>query len=82
MKTWHRYVALGDSFTEGVGDAVEGFAKIGAMDRVAAGFRQANPDLQFTNLAKSGLLVSEIREQQLETAFALGTGLRHAGCRG
>jgi len=71
MKTWHRYVALGDSFTEGIGDPVEGFAKLGAMDRLAAAFRQSSPGLQFTNLAKSGLFVSEIREQQLETALAL-----------
>jgi lysophospholipase L1-like esterase len=28
---------------------------------------QANPDLRFTNLAKSGLLVSEIREQPKES---------------
>jgi lysophospholipase L1-like esterase len=71
MQTWHRYVALGDSFTEGVGDSVDGFAKLGAMDRLAAAFRQSSPGLQFTNLAKSGLLVSEVREQQLETALAL-----------
>ena len=71
MTTWHRYVALGDSFTVGIGDSVEGFAKLSAMDWLADALRQANPGLQYTNLAKSGLFVSEIREQQLETALAL-----------
>ena len=31
--------------------------------------RQSNPDLRYTNLAQRGLLVGEIREQQLETAL-------------
>lgn len=71
MYPWHHYVAIGDSFTEGVGDPVDGFAKLGAMDRLAAALRQANPDLCYTNLAQRGLLVSEIREQQLAPALAL-----------
>ena len=71
MHPWHHYVAMGDSFTEGVGDSVDGFVKLGAVDRVAAALRQSNPDLQYTNLAKHGLLVGEIREQQLETALHL-----------
>lgn len=36
---WHYYVAIGDSFTEGVGDPVEGFAKFGAADRLAVALR-------------------------------------------
>ena len=71
MNHWHHYVAMGDSFTEGIGDSVEGFAKLGAMDRIAAALRQTNPNLRYTNLAKRGLVVSEIREQQLETALRL-----------
>jgi len=71
MHSWHHYVALGDSFTEGIGDSVDGFTKLGATDRLAAALRQSNPDLQYTNLAKRGLLVAEIREQQLETALSL-----------
>jgi lysophospholipase L1-like esterase len=71
MHSWHHYVAMGDSFTEGFGDSVEGFAKLGAVDRLAAALKQSNPDLRYTNLAKRGLVVSEIREQQLETALGL-----------
>jgi lysophospholipase L1-like esterase len=71
MHPWHHYVAIGDSFTEGIGDAVEGFAKHSAADRLAAALRQTNPDLRYTNLAQRGLLLNEIREQQLETALGL-----------
>jgi lysophospholipase L1-like esterase len=68
---WHHYVAMGDSFTEGVGDAVEGFARMGVADRLAVALRQANPDLQYTNLARRGLCVDEIRQQQLDAALRL-----------
>ncbi len=71
MHPWHHYVALGDSFTEGVGDPVEGFEMLGAMDRLAAALRQSNPALRYTNLAKRGLVLAEIREQQLEEALRL-----------
>lgn len=71
MHPWHHYVAIGDSFTEGVGDPVEGFAKLGVADRLAAALRWANPNLCYTNLAQRGLLVNEIREQQLAPALAL-----------
>lgn len=71
MHTWHHYVAMGDSFTEGFGDSVDGFATLGVADRLAAALRGSNPDLGYTNLAERGLLVREIREQQLETALRL-----------
>jgi lysophospholipase L1-like esterase len=71
MHPWHHYLAMGDSFTEGIGDSVDGFATLGAMDRIAAALRQTNPDLRYTNLAKRGSLVAEIREQQLAPALRL-----------
>ncbi len=71
MHFWHHYVALGDSFTQGVGDSVEGFARLGVADRLAAALRHNNPDFQYTNLAAQGLLVSEIRERQLDPALRL-----------
>ena len=71
MHPWHHFVAMGDSFTEGIGDSVDGFVKLGAVDRLAAALRQSNPDLRYTNLAQRGLVVAEIREQQLETVLRL-----------
>lgn len=71
MHPWHHYVALGDSFTEGVGDPVDGFATHGAVDLLAAALRRTSPDIRFTNLAQRGLVVAEIRQQQLEAALRL-----------
>ena len=75
MHPWHHFVAIGDSFTEGIGDSVDGFAKLGAVDRIAAALKQSNPDLRYTNLAQRGLVVTEIREQQLDTALRLDPDL-------
>ena len=43
MHPWHHYIAIGDSFTEGVGDPVDGFAMYGAADRLAAALRKPIP---------------------------------------
>lgn len=71
MHPWQHCVALGDSLTQGIGDPVEGFAKVGAVGRVAVASRQSNPEPHFINLAQRGLGVAEIREQQLEPALRL-----------
>lgn len=71
MHPWKTVVALGDSFTEGVGEAVEGSVLRSSVDHMALRMRRSRPDLSYTNLAKRGLTVSEVREQQLGAALAL-----------
>ncbi|PZA08473.1 MULTISPECIES: SGNH/GDSL hydrolase family protein [unclassified Meiothermus] len=66
------FVALGDSFTEGVGDPVEGIALRSAHDWLAEGMRAASPGLRYTNLASRGLRAGEIRAQQLQRGLSLG----------
>jgi len=68
-----RYVALGDSFTEGVGDeepdlpnGVRGWA-----DRVAEELARTSPGLGYANLAIRGRLLQQIVDEQLEPAVAL-----------
>lgn len=65
-----RFVALGDSLTEGVGDAVgeawRGWAAVLARSLVPGG-----RDVEFTNLAYSGALSSELTTRQLPAALAL-----------
>ena len=68
-----RYVALGDSFTEGVGDphptspnGLRGWA-----DHVAVALTQHNPDLRYANLAVRGRRMDEILADQLQTAVML-----------
>ena len=65
--TWNRYVALGDSITEGYGmDAVEGFEPLPWPERVARAL-----DVELHNLGRRNLRAREVREQQLERALAL-----------
>lgn len=45
--------------------------KLGVVDRLTAALRQSNPGLRYTNLARAGLSVAEIRAQQLDAALQL-----------
>jgi lysophospholipase L1-like esterase len=70
---WRRFVALGDSFTEGVGDpdprtpgGVRGWA-----DRVAEELCIGHEDFAYANLAVRGLLLEQILERQVAPALAL-----------
>lgn len=67
---WSRFVALGDSLTEGVGDPV-GRSLRGWADRLAASLKELNPELQYWNLARRGLTTLQVQETQLERARAL-----------
>ena len=72
-----RYVALGDSFTEGVGDIDENRPNgvRGWADRVAEEFMQADPEALYANLAIRGRLLIPILEEQLEAAIDLKPNL-------
>src|SRR3954470_22902416 len=68
-----RYVVLGDSFTEGVGDphpaspnGLRGWA-----DHVALALARNNPGLRYANLAVRGRRMDEILAGQLQTAVML-----------
>ena len=70
---WHRLVALGDSFTEGIGDPEplsEGGLR-GWADRVAEELSANQPDFAYANLAVRGLMLQQILDQQLAPALAL-----------
>ncbi|MFJ5955982.1 SGNH/GDSL hydrolase family protein [Paenarthrobacter sp. NPDC092416] len=73
LHPWNRYVALGDSFTEGVGDpeprspgGLRGWA-----DRVAEELSVGHGDFAYANLAVRGRLLHEILEEQVGPALAL-----------
>lgn len=69
--TFRRYVALGDSQTEGLGDGDETGGYRGWADRLAEHLARAEPDLLYANLAVRGKLAGQIRAGQLEAALAL-----------
>ncbi|WP_101523255.1 SGNH/GDSL hydrolase family protein [Nocardioides houyundeii] len=71
--TFHRYVALGDSFTEGVGDpdptrpnGLRGWA-----DRVAEHLARETDDFGYANLAIRGRKLPAIIADQVDPAIAL-----------
>ncbi|MET9609031.1 SGNH/GDSL hydrolase family protein [Streptomyces sp. NPDC006512] len=66
-----RYVALGDSQTEGVGDGTDAAGLRGFADRLAEHLAAVNPGLLYANLAVRGRLAGQVRAEQLEPALAL-----------
>jgi len=76
-RTFTRYVAIGDSFTEGMSDADPERANryVGWADRLAAHLaRMASKDNQifgYANLAVRGRLLADIAGRQAENALAL-----------
>ncbi|PRI11134.1 SGNH/GDSL hydrolase family protein [Leucobacter massiliensis] len=71
-----RYVAIGDSFTEGVGDERPDGSVRGWADLVAQGLADASGEaVQYANLAIRGRLLARIIGEQLDPALALGPTL-------
>ena len=67
-----RYVAIGDSFTEGVGDELPDGSVRGWADLVAAGLAAGEGQpVQYANLAIRGRLLEPIVTEQLDAALAL-----------
>ena len=66
-----RYVALGDSQTEGLGDGDEAGGYRGWADRLAEQLAAVNPDLRYANLAVRGRLAAQVRAGQLGPALEL-----------
>lgn len=70
-RTFTRFVALGDSTTEGVGDPYPDGRERGWADRLAVRLATVDPRAHYANLAIRGRLIGRIREEQLEPALAL-----------
>ncbi|MDN4472423.1 SGNH/GDSL hydrolase family protein [Demequina zhanjiangensis] len=66
------YAAIGDSFTEGVGDEVDGGEVRGWADMVALGLAAASDEtVHYANLAIRGRLLAPIATEQIDAALAL-----------
>ncbi|UYQ60249.1 SGNH/GDSL hydrolase family protein [Streptomyces peucetius] len=70
-----RYVALGDSQTEGLGDGDDTVGLRGWADRLAEHLAPHNPGLRYANLAVRGRLAGQVRAEQLAPALALDPDL-------
>ncbi|MBF8188267.1 SGNH/GDSL hydrolase family protein [Nonomuraea sp. K274] len=69
--TYSRYVALGDSQTEGLGDGDDLSGHRGWADRLAEHLDRAHPGLLYANLAVRGSLARHVRARQLAVALEL-----------
>ncbi|GGH35105.1 SGNH/GDSL hydrolase family protein [Microbacterium album] len=70
---WRRFVAIGDSFTEGIGDPEPGSpgGHRGWADRVAEALSRQVDDFAYANLAVRGKLIAQIVADQVQPALAL-----------
>jgi lysophospholipase L1-like esterase len=70
---WTRYVAIGDSFTEGIGDPEPRSpgGHRGWADRVAEVLSEQTDDFAYANLAIRGRLLGQILDEQIEPALEL-----------
>lgn len=70
---WRRFVAIGDSFTEGVGDPDPSSPGVfrGWADRVADVLAEQVQDFAYANLAIRGRLIQQIVDEQIDPALAL-----------
>ncbi|ONK13423.1 SGNH/GDSL hydrolase family protein [Streptomyces sp. MP131-18] len=66
-----RYVALGDSQTEGVGDGDDFAGLRGWADRLAGLLAPHHPGMLYANLALRGRLAGQVRAEQLAPALLL-----------
>lgn len=69
------FVAIGDSFTEGVADDRGDGVYRGWADLVALRLARLEPDLRYANLAVRGRLIGRIARDQLEPAAAMRADL-------
>jgi lysophospholipase L1-like esterase len=73
---WHSFVAMGDSFTEGMNDAYPDGTFRGWADLVAARLAiDSGPDFGYANLAIRGRVVDQVISEQLPPTLAMHPGL-------
>jgi lysophospholipase L1-like esterase len=75
MRVIETFVAIGDSFTEGVGDPYEDAGLQGWADRFARQLSVSSPGLRYANLAIRGKLLRQVIDEQLPVAVELAPDL-------
>jgi lysophospholipase L1-like esterase len=73
---WRSFVAMGDSFTEGMNDAYPDGTYRGWADLVAARLAvDSGPDFGYANLAIRGRLLDQVIDEQFQPTLAMGPDL-------
>jgi lysophospholipase L1-like esterase len=68
---YRRYVAIGDSQTEGLWDGDDSIGLLGFADRLAAMVDSIYPGLQYANLAIRGKRIGHVLHEQVPQALAM-----------
>lgn len=66
---WSSWVAVGDSFTEGLSDEAPDGSYVGWADRLAATLAERKTGFRYANLALRGKMLREIVEEQVPIAI-------------
>ncbi|WP_256106397.1 SGNH/GDSL hydrolase family protein [Streptomyces sp. ODS05-4] len=69
--TYNSFVAVGDSFTEGMSDLLPDGSYRGWADLLAARLAARSPDFRYANLAVRGKLIGQIVDEQVDLAAAM-----------
>jgi lysophospholipase L1-like esterase len=75
MGPWHRYVAIGDSTTEGLDDPDVNGRHRGWADRLAEHIAAHQGGLEYANIAIRGKQTRQIRDEQLPVALSMNPDL-------
>lgn len=75
MSGYIRYVALGDSQTEGLWDGDDSSGLAGFADRLASILDAQRPGLEYANLAVRGRRIADVKDDQLPRALAMAPDL-------
>jgi len=66
---WTRFLVVGDSIAEGLGDRSEGYRELAWAQRVSRALERQQPDdFTFLNLGLRDLVIAEVKAQQLDRA--------------
>ncbi len=71
MPRYSRYVAIGDSQTEGLWDGDDSVGLVGFADRLATMIDSHHPGVTYANLAIRGRRIKDLLDEQLPAALAL-----------
>ena len=71
MSGYSRYVAVGDSQTEGLWDGDDTVGLMGFADRLAVMINEHHPGLTYANLAVRGRRIRDVVDDQLPEALAM-----------
>lgn len=79
---WRRFVVLGDSIAEGVGEPAPGYADEPWCDRIATALRASQPELAYRNLGVSNTPAAQVAQGQLSPALEFEPDLALVACGG